>query len=83
MAATETPITAEEFVNWRTKDCGWTQARAAKFFRVHIRTYQGWEAGRRKSQPGPLRKLMEQAKAKAKRADRRDPAQLSLIEEAE
>lgn len=48
---------------WRTGK-GWTQSRAAAWFRVHIRTYQGWEAGRRKMQAGPISKIVDQIKSK-------------------
>lgn len=56
---TEVPDWARELEKWR-RALGWTQVRAAKHFKVHPRTYQGWEAGRRKRQGGyMIQKIME------------------------
>lgn len=54
---------ADELKTWRGS-LHWTQATAAEWLRVSLRTYEGWEAGRHQPlQEGLLRLRMEQAKA--------------------
>lgn len=50
-----------ELYLWRTK-LGWTQKQAAAWLEVMLRTYENWEQGRPVEQPGPIKKLMEQAR---------------------
>lgn len=45
---------------WR-KALGLTQKQAADRLGVSVRTYEGWEQGKGPSNPGPVKKLMEQA----------------------
>lgn len=52
-----------ELKEWR-KHLGFTQKDAAKHFRVPLRTYQGWELGRRKTHVTLIRMAMRQAKKK-------------------
>ncbi len=51
-------LTAAELKEWRSKR-GFTQRKAAQWLRVSLRTYQGWEQGRRVSLAGPVRELMK------------------------
>lgn len=54
---------AESLRAWRSYD-GCTQAQAADWMGVPLRTYQEWEQGRHvPSQPGPVLKLLELAKS--------------------
>ena len=46
-------IKPRELIEWREAR-GYTQQKAADWFRVHIRTYQGWEAGRRSHASGNM-----------------------------
>lgn len=49
---------------WR-RTLGWTQRQAAEFLEVPLRTYEGWESGRKDMQnSGPVRKLMRLASTK-------------------
>ena len=53
---------AYELKQWRA-DAGYTQAEAAVFLDVSIRTYQEWEQGRQApDQKGPIRKAIELSK---------------------
>lgn len=59
------PVSPKELKRWREEKMQWTQARAAAWFKVHLRTYQGWEEGRRKKHGGHMiRKLMQQARVR-------------------
>ncbi len=49
---------------WRSQN-ELTQDEAARWFKVPLRTYQGWEAGRRKKQAGPIRKLLRRKPKKS------------------
>ena len=60
-------LKGKELRDWR-KSLGWTQAGAARWFDVPLRTYQEWEQDRSEpAQAGPLKKLMAQAPAKPPR----------------
>lgn len=51
------PLTAEEVKKWR-QERNLTQREAAEKLDIPLRTYQGWEAGRRKTQAAFIRQLM-------------------------
>ena len=56
---------ADELKAWRARE-GYTQARAAGWLGVPVRTYQSWEQGRwEPEQVGPVRKLLEILKEEA------------------
>lgn len=78
--AKQKPLAVDELKTWRTRR-GWTQKEAARWLRVSLRTYQGWEAGRRKTHVALVRLAMKEPKPK--KGTSNDPAQLSLIEEAD
>lgn len=61
-------LSAEDFKAWRLR-LEWTQAQAAHWLDVPVRTYQEWEQDRqRPQQVGPIRKLMAQADEQLRRA---------------
>ena len=55
----------DELKRWRD-DHGLSQSGAAKHFSVSLRTYQGWEAGRRRYQAGIIREMMRRKPKRAK-----------------
>lgn len=74
---TQEPLIVEQLKRWRKKR-GLTQKQAALWLRVSLRTYQGWETGRRKTHVALVRLAMREPKPK-KGAD---PAQMTF-EDAE
>ena len=75
--AKQKTFSPDELKEWRRKR-GFTQKTAAECLRVSLRTYQGWEAGRRKTHVALVRLAMRAPKPKKGAA--RDPAQLSFEE---
>lgn len=56
------PSFPDELKTWRA-GLGFTQAQAAEWLDVPLRTYQEWEQGRQEpTQMGPVRKLLEVSK---------------------
>jgi len=62
---------------WRKRK-GFSQAQAADFLQVPVRTYQNWEGGRPQAFPDWLRQQMN--RTKEKKVKGADPAQLSFQE---
>lgn len=54
---------AEDLRSWRLA-LGWTRQQAADYLGVPLRTFEGWEQGRRKPHGfGAIKKLMDMAPA--------------------
>lgn len=62
-------MTPERFKQIR-EEATLTQAEAAKYLRVHLRSVQKWE-GDERAIPGPVEVLMEMLEAKTKDAQER------------
>ena len=76
---TQEPLIVAQLKGWR-KQHRLTQVQAAEWLRVSLRTYQGWEQGRRKTHVALVRLAMRVAKPK--KGASRDPAQMTF-EDAE
>lgn len=73
------PLIVAQLKRWRVRH-HLTQRQAADQLQVSLRTYQGWEAGRRKTHVAIVRLAMRNAKPKKGAAG--DPAQMTF-EDAE